>query len=1316
MNLEDPTADEMPVRDVPVPRAPTKNISEAKERQLVAALSRQDLEDRYLRLREEHVELKKLTRTQEEKMKQMATKLLRLFKDKKKIDGQDGVSRRDAETAEFIEDLQAQIRELTKTNEALKNKLTVTKQQLQTQGKKQTPYDNVKPRVQTGIMQARSPSRQQRIKEQMRVQGQMEQKLSSRTPQPLLPQPRYGHSLLEETRIEKRELEDLVASLNEQIRSIEDEREKLKEKSRIKQLEHEEEKINFESKISEMKKASMQENVELIRLEREIKEKSNKLEIMQSKFHNVQQMLEKLKMSNEKALDEMEILTLKLKEEQARNSTLQNEIRHADFLKKTLSEKDETIADLKAENDVLKDAQERILQSTFDAERERRFRQKEREYQVKISQLEAVSKADVLEKNELLDKLSREKDENEKVQNELKEVRVNYYSQKELYEDLADKMKFFSKESNIDFDEMQEALMLIKTRKEKQSQELSFLGQVEEEMSQDLRKQLLELQTSHAETINELDKTRNMLKMQSQINKDYQTEVGTATRKMDDLKRDCDARVKEYAEMLDIRAERIKKLEAQLKDIAYGTKQYKIEPTELHELESAQDEAVVDVNYELERGQNVLEIHIGKVLVTKQGLAVFGNAEPVTFVTWEFFEFEMQATPVISGQRPVFGFTAQYIVNVDDFFLHYIQKECICIEFHQAVGTEYKTIATGKLRMNGLLDKSHGRVYGTAKLLGIDSNEELAVLEYWIRLRVPMEQALRLFKERSKALGYITSNSTSNVNEERSSTLESGINELKISVHRCTKLQPKTKKQPSSYAVYKFFDFADHDTEIIVGSSTPEFNDVQVFPVSMSEELDNYLKTTELEIYVFDDNEIETTTYMGLAKVPLVTLSQDKLVKGTFPLLQPNGERRGTIDVTLQWLSTYLPASSKARSYPKLMSAQNSPKNSKPPSGPLRGSMRPFKQASNQFHDPEDIKVPEKNVASKEKDSPKTHPLHDAELAPHPRQRTVSFNEDTMVNSFDGSKAPIEEPTVEWEVLKSIPVEEMTIDEMIEKVEEKGDIVEDSGNNYESDEALMEEELRRTVEAPDVPASPTLNKDIGNDTLFEESISDDVSLEDDDVVFVPGASRGANENNEEDPGTSSQENAQEGINSAETSDSEGVVVSSAPSKALSASSKRKMVVTIEVGSLMLYDNAAVYSMDNQMQLYVAYRFLDEDPASLETPDSLPLPKPNRPIHYNFKKVFYVDNETHEYQHQQLMSMLMPEHPLEGKLYFSVVTEPVDGDICEDAGIACVDFIQILREGRDLVDEDIEVLDLQGELIGTLTVTVEALDALQSLYE
>ena len=33
-------------------------------------------------------------------------------------------------------------------------------------------------------------------------------------------------------------------------------------------------------------------------------------------------------------------------------------------------------------------------------------------------------------------------------------------------------------------------------------------------------------------------------------------------------------------------------------------------------------------------------------------------------------------------------------------------------------------------------------------------------IEYWIRLRVPVDQALRLYKERTKALGYLGSNAT----------------------------------------------------------------------------------------------------------------------------------------------------------------------------------------------------------------------------------------------------------------------------------------------------------------------------------------------------------------------------------------------------------------------------------------------------------------------------------------------------------------------------------------------------------------------------
>ena len=46
---------------------------------------------------------------------------------------------------------------------------------------------------------------------------------------------------------------------------------------------------------------------------------------------------------------------------------------------------------------------------------------------------------------------------------------------------------------------------------------------------------------------------------------------------MGDQRLEHETRLQEYAQLLDIKAARIKKLEGQLRDIAYGTKQYKID-------------------------------------------------------------------------------------------------------------------------------------------------------------------------------------------------------------------------------------------------------------------------------------------------------------------------------------------------------------------------------------------------------------------------------------------------------------------------------------------------------------------------------------------------------------------------------------------------------------------------------------------------------------------------------------------------------------------------------------------------------------------
>lgn len=61
-----------------------------------------------------------------------------------------------------------------------------------------------------------------------------------------------------------------------------------------------------------------------------------------------------------------------------------------------------------------------------------------------------------------------------------------------------------------------------------------------------------------AETIGELDKSRHLLITQVKINDDYKKEVHLIQSKMEENKADYDGKMLEYAQLLDIRAARIK--------------------------------------------------------------------------------------------------------------------------------------------------------------------------------------------------------------------------------------------------------------------------------------------------------------------------------------------------------------------------------------------------------------------------------------------------------------------------------------------------------------------------------------------------------------------------------------------------------------------------------------------------------------------------------------------------------------------------------------------------------------------------------------
>jgi protein fantom len=94
---------------------------------------------------------------------------------------------------------------------------------------------------------------------------------------------------------------------------------------------------------------------------------------------------------------------------------------------------------------VLKDANQKLLNSAFSLEREREFRERERTLKIQIAQLEATLKADVGEKGTILDKLNNERDQYDKLNGDMRDMQIKYFEMKQKYDDINEKMQFLSK-------------------------------------------------------------------------------------------------------------------------------------------------------------------------------------------------------------------------------------------------------------------------------------------------------------------------------------------------------------------------------------------------------------------------------------------------------------------------------------------------------------------------------------------------------------------------------------------------------------------------------------------------------------------------------------------------------------------------------------------------------------------------------------------------------------------------------------------------------------------------------------------------------
>ena len=138
--------------------------------------------------------------------------------------------------------------------------------------------------------------------------------------------------------------------------------------------------------------------------------------------------------------------------------------------------------------------------------------------------------------------------------------------------------------------------------------------------------------------------------------------------------------------------------------------------------------------------------------ITETCLQALGSTNPTTFVTYDFFEHETQSTPLCTGRAPIFDNTSQYVVNVDEAFLQYLQKGSVIFELQTAEGSSYRTLGACQVRLVSFIDeekklKPGEGLCGSTPLIGTD-DPAMTVGEVFFQLRMlyPIEQALRLYR------------------------------------------------------------------------------------------------------------------------------------------------------------------------------------------------------------------------------------------------------------------------------------------------------------------------------------------------------------------------------------------------------------------------------------------------------------------------------------------------------------------------------------------------------------------------------------------
>ena len=295
------------------------------------------------------------------------------------------------------------------------------------------------------------------------------------------------------------------------------------------------------------------------------------------------------------------------------------------------------------------------------------------------------------------------------------------------------------------------------------------------------------------------------------------------------MRKEYDYKLQEANRTLLARAERIRILETRLRNQIYSmsrTQQGALRNSMTPRGDDDAASVVSDTAFDddVADGENVFEVTIRELLLDPTVSDEFG-VPPATFFTFDFFEFETQTTPVVSGSKQQLDYTSQFVVKVDAFFLNYLATKTMKLDLFQSLGgMDFQELATCQVSFRKLLDTLAGaasvaaappHVEISADMVNITGgggqNKPLVrtvigTVTYRMRFRQSATQAIQLLQERLAAHVNRSPMAVTTGTEDSAGPTET--RELCVLVSSVTDVKPQVEgSSPKPYVHYQLLDF-----------------------------------------------------------------------------------------------------------------------------------------------------------------------------------------------------------------------------------------------------------------------------------------------------------------------------------------------------------------------------------------------------------------------------------------------------------------------------------------------------------------------------